>query len=474
MNYSIEWRLLANSLLVATAATLLSVLLGFAFALLTVAVPRLARRLLLAAAVLTLALPSFLVTNCWIDLLGATGLLRTVLPLNIFSTAGAVWVLALLFWPIPALAIWSTWQSLEPIHFEIDPLLRGAKLLKVLLCPLAKSLALTSAAVVFALALGNFAVPALLQVKVFPAQAWIEFNTHLNPIRTLELSWPLILAPLLLLVWVRQPRFPWPRETSAEFNQPLRRQLGRPWLIVSAVLGGIAVLFGTVAPVLQLMVSPRTWSEFTPAVIAATPALVNSLVYAVSAAALAGLVGLLLARVPGMDWLWLWFLVPGILLGIGAASYLQSPQFHWFSRTALIVIALLSVRYLALARSITRTGWLSLDRLLVDSARVEGAGGLVLFRRTVWPQLAPQAGTAVYLVYLLALWDVETILLVMPPGGETLASRVFGLLHYGHNAHVNALCLLLLIAAVAPLALALAWRAWANRRPEPLVAEEGG
>ena len=58
-----------------------------------------------------------------------------------------------------------------------------------------------------------------------------------------------------------------------------------------------------------------------------------------------------------------------------------------------------------------------------------------------------------YIVYLLCLWDVETILLVLPPGGETLALRIFNLLHYGHNAQVNALCLWLLGVAAAPAIL---------------------
>ena len=55
-------------------------------------------------------------------------------------------------------------------------------------------------------------------------------------------------------------------------------------------------------------------------------------------------------------------------------------------------------------------------------------------------------------MYLLCLWDVETLVLVVPPGGETLALRVFNLLHYGHNSQVNALCLLLLALAALPLA----------------------
>jgi DNA-binding beta-propeller fold protein YncE len=43
------------------------------------------------------------------------------------------------------------------------------------------------------------------------------------------------------------------------------------------------------------------------------------------------------------------------------------------------------------------------------------------------------------------------MILVVPPGGETLALRIFNLLHYGHNAQVNALCLTLLLVALLPL-----------------------
>jgi DNA-binding beta-propeller fold protein YncE len=46
------------------------------------------------------------------------------------------------------------------------------------------------------------------------------------------------------------------------------------------------------------------------------------------------------------------------------------------------------------------------------------------------------------------------MVLIMPAGGETLASRVFNLLHYGHNTQVNALCLTLLAVAVGPLLIA--------------------
>ena len=94
-----------------------------------------------------------------------------------------------------------------------------------------------------------------------------------------------------------------------------------------------------------------------------------------------------------------------------------------------------------------------MDRDLADAAQLDGASGWSFWRHVLWPQIAPQAGAAWYVTYLLCLWDVETLVLIQPPGGETLALRIFNLLHYGHNAQVNALCVMLLALALAPLAL---------------------
>ena len=76
---------------------------------------------------------------------------------------------------------------------------------------------------------------------------------------------------------------------------------------------------------------------------------------------------------------------------------------------------------------------------------------MTLWRHVDGPALAPLAAVTGYLTYLFCLWDVETLVLLVPPGGETLALRVFNLLHYGHNAQVNAMCLLLMALALLPI-----------------------
>jgi ABC-type Fe3+ transport system permease subunit len=72
-----------------------------------------------------------------------------------------------------------------------------------------------------------------------------------------------------------------------------------------------------------------------------------------------------------------------------------------------------------------------------------------------------------YITYLFCLWDVETLILIVPPGGETLALRIFNLLHYGHNAQVNAMCLVLVFLAAVPAALWQTGRWWRGRRIRP-------
>jgi iron(III) transport system permease protein len=416
------------------------------------------RQWLLVLTVAVLALPSFLVTNCWIDLLGVNGVLHRACPINIFSLPGAVLILALILWPIPALAVWAAWSKLETVHFEFDSALRGWQLFRWLLWPAARAQFALSGAVAFALALNNFTVPTILQVKVFTSEVWVEFNTNLNAVAAFGLSWPVILAPICVLVLIGRERVSWPRASGSEIADAMQRQLGRPWIFMAAAVSALALLLSLVAPLVQLSAAPRTWSEFLPALAAGGPALLNSVTYAVGAAAGCVLLGLILARVRGLGWLWLLFLVPGVLLGIAAISAFNRPVFDLLMRTTAIVFVLLILRYVALARSMTRTALAGIDSELIDAARLDGAKGLTLFQNIVLPQISRPLGAAAYIIYLLALWDVETILLVIPPGGETLALRVFNLLHYGHNAHVNALCLLLLLLAIAPLAFGGLWR----------------
>ena len=71
-----NWLLLKNSLLAGGLTTLLAVTFGFVAALWMSGLESRWRNWLIAAAIMALALPPFLATNCWLHYLGVAGVWR--------------------------------------------------------------------------------------------------------------------------------------------------------------------------------------------------------------------------------------------------------------------------------------------------------------------------------------------------------------------------------------------------------------
>jgi ABC-type Fe3+ transport system permease subunit/DNA-binding beta-propeller fold protein YncE len=480
--YYMNWLLLKNSLLVGGLTTLMAVSLGLVAALWFAGLEARWRNRLLAVAMMALALPPFLVTNCWLHFLGYAGAWRSWLPLNIVSLGGTVWILSLLTWPITLLMVLSAWQQLEPSQLESDVAVSGWWLIRGLLWPLGRTALAQAAVLTFVLALNNFAVPAILQVKVFPAEMWVRFNTTFDTLGALRLSWPLVVAPLLLLLWFARREFPWPRMEGAVSARLFRQQLGPEWFWFSGACTILLCLLAVGLPVFQLVSVKRTWTELPGALAAGQSALWNSFFLAAAAATAIIAFALFactrrLSQLPSglgfrisdfCRWLaWLPFLLPGVLLGIGLIALFNRPWFSLLYQSAAIVILAFVIRYLALGWNSLAHALQTVDRDLTDAARLDGATRWQMLRYVQWSQVAPQAAAAWYIVFLLCLWDVESMILIVPPGDETLALRVFNLLHYGHNAQVNALCLTLLALAVAPLVV---WRVWRRASGEwPLL-----
>ncbi len=180
-----NWPLLQNSLLLAGTTTALALGFGLVAALWLAALEARWRNMFLALAIVAVALPPFLVTNCWISLLGETGVLRAWLPLKIYSLGGTVWILSLLLWPITLLGVLSAWRRLEAAQLECEPAMTGFAVLRWLLIPVAKGELALAAVLTFVLALNNFAVPAILQTKVLPDEMWVQFNTQFDALAAL-------------------------------------------------------------------------------------------------------------------------------------------------------------------------------------------------------------------------------------------------------------------------------------------------
>ncbi len=446
-----SWGLLLNSLALAVPVALGAVALGWLVALFIASSCGRVRWLVLVAAVVSLALPPFLVVSTWLGLLGTVGVLKPWLPLDIYSHGGAALVLTLMLWPLPCLMCLGSLKRLTVELLDAEPGLNGWSLACSLLLPMTRPAALQSGVIVFALAFNNIAVPAILQVKVFPAQFWVQFSTSYNFKLAWQYGWVLAVLPLGLLLLLRSRVVAWPWESQGVSAKVLRDRLGRGLLGTVTVVAELLVGFSVLLPLGHLLLDARTWSDVLDAFQAGNQAVWNSLWYSAATATLVSVLGMATVRWTGLRLAWLLFFLPGVLLGVLLIFLLNRPGLGWLCGGSGIVLMAFGLRYFALGWEGIRLAKESLD---ADLQTVSDLAGLSWWQR--WRHLfLPQAGRAVaaawYVVYLLCLWDTETLVLVVPPGGETVALRVFNLLHYGHHAQVNALCLILLLLAVLPL-----------------------
>jgi len=446
-----NWALLTNSLMVALLATAAATVFGLSAALWSLTLGRRGRRLAFGGMIVAFALPSFLVTGIWIDLLGNTGRLRSVIPFDVYSLWGCAWILGLMLWPVVGAAAHMAWRRLDAELLECDPMLRGKWLLRDLMAPSVLPALRVAMGLVFVLALGNFAVPAILQVKTWPAEIWLRFNTANDAAGAFQAGWPLLLAPAILLFAIRHRQFRLPHTGKEVDPRLFRARLGIGVVQLNSLLAVSVVAISVALPMAQLALSERTWADLGGAWSANRANVRHSAVLAAGGATLIVAIGgwTWRRRLVGLSWFG--FFIPGALLSVALIPVFNRPGLDWIYRGAGIVLIALTLRYVAIGWSGMRTALRSLDREGLEFAVLCGASRWERFRHGIWPQAGGATLIVWYAAFLLCLWDVDAVLLVAPPGMQTLPMQVFNLLHYGHNSQVNALCLILLCLALAPL-----------------------
>jgi iron(III) transport system permease protein len=65
--------------------------------------------------------------------------------------------------------------------------------------------------------------------------------------------------------------------------------------------------------------------------------------------------------------------------------------------------------------------------------------------KIIFPQLHPSLIVAFFLVFICCFSELSATLLLVPPGRETIAVKVYNLMHYGADAMVSSLCLFIIL-----------------------------
>jgi ABC-type Fe3+ transport system permease subunit len=448
-----------NTVWVSVGAAVMAAGFGWAFATSWMGAHRRLRPWMLGIAAVNQALPPFLLANCWLEVSSAWRLewggetsAVALLPLTALVLAG-------MHWPIPAILLIGEWSRVERPSLDLIPGLRGWGVLRHIQWPSGREGLGVAAVVCGVLAAANFSIPTLFQVRVLPELLWVRFNTQLDVRGAWVAGWPLVALGGMALLCVGRRKVMWPLLDGGAEPSLWRRSLGWNGRICDGLSVGIVAL-SLGLPLGLLLTSPRTWTELGPASRAGAVSIATSVI--VAAVVAGGLLLLSLLLVHGVRrtgpwrWIaWLWFLMPGILISVLWVPVLAKPSMRWLANSALVYALLLMPRYLAIPWSLGLAALDRADPATGDALRTSGCRPVEVWWHAVWPQVRGMNLLGAYIVYLLVLWDVESILLVMPAGMDTVAVRVFNLLHYGHAGQVNALCVVLLGIAVLPI---LVWR----------------
>ncbi len=177
-------------------------------------------------------------------------------------------------------------------------------------------------------------------------------------------------------------------------------------------------------------------------------------------------------RIAGGGWIWLIpvllpIAVPGSLMGIGLISLWNTPATARVYDSAAILVLSYLARFVPVATLVLVARFRRIDWQLIDAARVQMPSPFRAWVQVYIPLFAKAGAVSMFLVFVLSVAELSATILTMPPGGGTMAVRIFNYLHYGASDVVAYLSFVIPIMAILFAAtlflLARAWRLFLPR-----------
>jgi ABC-type Fe3+ transport system permease subunit len=148
----------------------------------------------------------------------------------------------------------------------------------------------------------------------------------------------------------------------------------------------------------------------------------------------------------------------GSLYALGYIRVFNRPQFSFLQGSLAVLILCLSFRLMPFPVKILEANIRYLDPSSIEAADLMMQGRTLAFRKVILPMLLPGVLIAWMVVFAFVLGEVDSVILLIPPGVEILSIKIYSLMHYGAGPVVAALSVMLvgMIIAVAVVVAAMA------------------
>lgn len=464
--------LLRNSFVLAAGTALLSLLLGLPIAAVLARVAFRGRRLLAVLLAGPLLLPPFFaamgVSTSVGHVLASLGLAGGTLQL-----ANAIVCLSGLLAPVPALLVGRALAAVPAGLVDAALLAGGPRAARrAVALPAVRPAIAASAALVFVVALTDFAVPDLLgvflpdratAVHVFATEIFLQWNRNGNVGRAVATGAPFVVLVAVVLAFAFASLRRAPGGVLGGATRPRPRvawtgaRAGLPWLVAAPVL-----FLGLVLPVGSVM----SWG-FSPAkvlpTVRETAGLLEDterwvrlglLTAFVTTAVAVALARAALRRGPG--WRGAAAIAGGLPLAVPGLVLMVGTLLLWLPlrekpNSLLMGTAVLVGRFLPYALAAVGLAMREVDPRLEEAARLAGASPTTLFARIWGPLSLRGVATSFLLVLVLALRELDAIQLIAP---GIVPVRIYDKVHWGRTADVANLSMAYLGLLLVPALLA--------------------
>ncbi len=464
--------LLKNSLYLALGTACLSVVIGAPLGLLIARTDIVYfNRNLKYLYLVPLLIPPYISAIAWINLMGQKGainlffvkLLSLQEPLfTVYGIKGAIWVLALSYFPLITLLTVSGLYSMDQKLEDAGRLTRTEfGVLRGITIPLIMPYIISGAIFVFIFALSDYGVPSLLRVNVFPIEIFARFSAYYDNNAATVLSAPVVLISILLILWQR--RYMGERSYVTLYSSSAKAgiiKLGKARGIIS-VYPFFILFLSVLTPLLVLFHKSGSLTAYMTAFKTASSQIINSLTLAAIAATLMVILGFFISSV--IEWsksrgktlvdilTFIPFAVPATVLGIGLILVWNRPAAGMIYGSSLIIIFAYVARFIPFVIRAISANMKRVNRNLEEAAVMADISWLRRVTGILIPLSAPGLLAGWAIAFVFCMGELGSTLLVMPPGEATLAMRIYTLMHYGANQLVAALCIILIAITLIPL-----------------------
>ena len=486
-----------NTVQISLASTLVSVLVGTIFAVIMVQTDLRGKSALVFAFVLPLMIPPQVTAMAWIQAFSPSSPVLGLLGLSmeagtrhpLYSKAGIILLLGIYNAPLVYLAMQA---SLRRIPLDLAEAARAAgarpgRVLLTVILPLARGGMVAAASLAFVSAIGNFGIQAMLGIPARVPTLITQIYQQINGLGPSALPNMAALSLVLTALTVAGVLLPARDRSDTRVDlgsRPLMLPLGRSgaviaallwtYLVVSLLLPLSALVQTSLVPAygLPLTAETMTLKNYVSALfqqVSLRDAFVTSLWLTLVT------VGFLMLASVFLGYFLTWrrgplvrllhfgseaaYTLPGITLGVAMILLFLRPLPGIgvsIYGTPWIILAAYVAGFFALALRPVLSGYAQIDRALEEAARVAGAGFLRRMRDVIWPLIAPTAIAAAVIVFMTAINEIQTSILLISSGTRTIGPMIIFLEEGGASTLAAAVGCLMILGVLALMLLSTA------------------